>query len=431
MSDKFVFTKEDAAYLQEDTCDMGDYLTSVACGAVAGLIDIFFVGAPGNSKLGTWTDAKTDSVVMRFAKLTGWSPKPGNETNIGSAIGFLESKFKVNYDQRYAADIGGAFSMSTKNHHIKSLSHSPDPVGLFFSVLNQFTNTSSFVSDGKLITIQTDTFELYGSNLLSKLFCGIANWFGHIMSDVAGSSGSRGNAGRGTGVAIPFYELLQFCNFGKFQISEARQDLATLSVRAFQEGYDARFGVTMAIPVILCDLSIRLIWAIKRHFKLDLPLKECLPDSKHKDLRTMLLFGHGTLCLMDGIDAGIRSGGNGLLFFARLNLIAWVRFATLVLKEICIRTGIALPLQESIDAYKRLTVYMQHYYEELQKIDVERFQRETEEYNQWSRCLKQASNEEQLNVILLKAMDDLGISLPWTGDFDSFMRDKTAHLVFQ
>ena len=26
--------------------------------------------------------------------------------------------------------------MSTKNHHIKSLSHSPDIIGLFFSVLN-------------------------------------------------------------------------------------------------------------------------------------------------------------------------------------------------------------------------------------------------------------------------------------------------------
>lgn len=100
--------------------------------------------------------------------------------------------------------------MSTKNHHIKSLSHSPDIIGLFFSVLNQFTSTSSFVSGGKLVTIKTESFELQGNNLVSKVFCGIVNWFGHIMSDVAGSSGSRGNIGRGSGVAIPFLNSSNF-----------------------------------------------------------------------------------------------------------------------------------------------------------------------------------------------------------------------------
>ena len=41
------------------------------------------------------------------------------------------------------------------------------------------------------------------------------------------------------------------------------------------------------------------------------------------------------------------------------------------------------------------------------------------------------ANEEQLNIVLRKAMIDLDIQLPWTGDFDSFMRDNSAHLVFQ
>lgn len=66
----------------------------------------------------------------------------------------------------------------------------------------------------------------------------------------------------------------------------------------------------------------------------------------------MLLFGNGTLCVMDGIDAGIHSGGNYLAFFMKLNLIAWFRFVTLVLKEVCIRTGISNALQINIEAYR-------------------------------------------------------------------------------
>ena len=194
--------------LLEDICCTLDYLVSAACGAVAGLIDIFFVGAPGESALGAWSDAQVDGAVLKLSKLFGWKPGAGKENFIASAIGFLEKKFKVNYDQRHTADVGGLFDMSTRNHHIKSLAHAPDIIGLFFSVLNQFTNTASFVSQGTLITVQTDTFELVGVNPISKLFCGIANWFGHILSDIAGSSGSRGSSGRGAGIATPFYELL-------------------------------------------------------------------------------------------------------------------------------------------------------------------------------------------------------------------------------
>lgn len=426
-----LISARDGEVLRQDTCTSSDYLVSVACGALAGLIDIFFVGAPGESVLGEWTDQQVDNAVMKFAKWTGWSPRAGQETNVASAIGFLERKFPVNYDQRNSTDVGGAFSMGTKNHHIKSLAHCPDAIGLFFSILNQFTGTSSFVSGGQVVTIQTDTFELKGHNLISKLFCGTANWFGHIMSDIAGSSGSRGNTGRGTGVGIPFFELFQFCNVGSFQIGKARQDLATLSVRAFQEGYDARFGLAMAIPTLLCDLLIRLVWMLKRYFSLHMPLAECIPSQTHADLRVMLLFGHGTLCVMDGADAATRSGGNWLTFFLRMNLIAWTRFVTLVLKEICIRAGIALPLQRQLDSYRRVNEALHAYYLKLQEVDLAAFQTETEQYQLWSGCLERVYTQEELNILLRRTMIDLGIDLPWEGDFDAFMQNRDNHLVFE
>lgn len=427
-----VNNSENQALLQaDDKCDKYDYLVAVACGAIGGMIDIFLVGAPGDSKLGTWTDAQVDNAVKGFAKMSGWNPKEAQQGNVASAIGFLERKFKVNYDQRYNSDVGNLFNMNTKNHHMMSLSHSPDIVGLFFSVLNQFTSTSSFIANGQIITINTETFELQGNNFISKLFCGIANWFGHIMSDMAGSSGGRGNAGRGTGVVIPFYELFQFCKFGKFDVGKDKQDLATIATRAFQEGYDFRFGLALAIPVVITDLSIRLIWSLRRRFHYGKPIKECIPISKHADLRIMLLFGNGTLCVMDGIDAGIRSSGNYLAFFMRLNLVAWFRFVTLVLKEVCIRTGISNALQMNIEAYRRINEALLTYLRELEKVDTELFKKETEQYNNVVDIFATAKSIEELNVMLLDTFDRMGINKPWEGSFDEHMSNKNGTLVFK
>ena len=423
--------QEDGAVLKESACDKSDYLIYVACGAISGHVDIFFVGMPGESTLGTWTDLQVDTAVKKFASLSGWNPKPEKADSVASAIGWLEKNYRVNYDQRHTADVGNLFPMNTKNHHIKSLSHAPDIVGLFFSVLNQFTSTSAFISGGQLIMLQTETYELQGGNFPAKLFCGVANWFGHVMSDIAGSSGSRGNGGRGSGLAIPFFELFQMCTFGEFQVGKDRQDFATLAIRAFQEGYDARFGLAMAIPVLICDLSIRLLWMVKRRFYLKMPVNECIPTSRHSDLRVMLLFGNGTLCIMDGADAAIRSDGNWLLFFMRMNIIAWARFLTLVLKEICIRVGISATFEKQLDAYKQITASLRAYLLQLQQIDVEAFRRETEQFDRFAKYTDLIMDERQLNAALKASMIELGIRLPWDGDFDLFMRDKNKHLSFE
>ena len=411
-----------------DKCDKYDYMISVGCGAIAGMIDIFLVGAPGDSKLQTWTDAQVDKTVMGFAKACGWSPREGKEKSVASAIGFLEKKFPVNYDHRNTTDVGGIFDMGTKNHHMKSLAHSPDIIGLFFSILNQFTSTASFLSGGQLITIKTDTYELQGHNFVSKLFCGVANWFGHIMSDVAGSSGS---AGRGSGVVIPFFELFQMCDFGSFQVGEDRNTLATVATKVFQEGYDARFGLTMAIPVVICDLSIKLIWAIKHYYYHKRPLAECIPTKKHDDLRIMLILGDGTLCLIDGVDAAIRSGGNWVSFFLRLNIVAWYRLVSLVFREICIRLGISFPLQKQLDAYIRINEALTLYLAQLEQIDIKRFKEETAQYNKMVAMLEGAETEEELNIVLRNEYKALGFELPYNGDFDDFMKDNNSVLEFK
>ena len=353
-------------------CDKYDYLIAVGCGVAAGLMDIFLVGAPKESILGNWTDAQTDKMVMKFASITGW--KGGeNGKDVKSAIGFLENKYRVNYDQRYTGDVGNAFRMGTKNHHLKSLAHSPDIIGLFFSILDQFQGKASFIADGQLIRVDTSDsdFALRGNDLPSKLFCGFCNWIGHIMSDIAGSSGA---VDRGSGLAIPFYELFQLFDFGKIQIGQDRQSFAVLMTRVFQAGYDIRFGAAMAIPVVLSDLCIRAMWALKQHYYHKEDWQNCIPTNKHGDLRWMLIVGNTTLCVFDGVDAVIRSKGDPIKFVLRLNLIAWTKLVMRILKEILLRydfTYADLNLE-----FERINRALDEELARLSAIDYEAYQKE-------------------------------------------------------
>ena len=317
-------------------CDKYDYMIAGTCGVIAGLVDILFVGAPGESKLGDIADNQANKITEKFAGFLGWDKdkaiEKGSNTT-ASAIGFLEKKFKINYDHATTYATGGAVeNLSLKNHHLKGLGHSPDIIGLFFSVLNQFTNTSSFISNGKIITIETEEFELQGHNFIAKIFCGVANWFGHIMSDWTGSSGTVGQGGKGTGVPIPFYNLFQMLNIGEF--GQDKQSFAKITTRVFEEEYDFRHGMAMAIPVVINELLIRFMYTMKAHFYHQKDWKDSIPSENIPELRRMLLVGHGTLCIMDGADAAIRSGGKMVQFLLRTNLIAWVRFGHLGLKEL-------------------------------------------------------------------------------------------------
>ena len=326
-------------------CDKYDYMIAGTCGVIGGLIDILFVGIPGDSTLGNFTDKQANKITEKFAEFLGWNKEKAEnrESDLtSSAIGYLERIFKINYDQATTNGNHGTGGLvddlNTNNHHLKSLGHSPDIIGLFFSILNQFTNTSSFISNGKIITIDTETFELNGSNFIAKIFCGFVNWFGHIMSDWTGSSGAKG---RGSGVPIPFYNLFQMLDFGQFDyISDknkskvSKQTFAQITTIVFQKGYDFRYGMAMAIPVVINELLIRFMYTMKAHFYHEKDWKDSIPNANIPELRRMLLVGHGTLCIMDGADAAIRSGGDMVQFLLRTNLIAWVRFGHLSLKEL-------------------------------------------------------------------------------------------------
>lgn len=335
-------------------CDKYDYMIAAFCGGIAGLVDVFFVGDPLNSVLGKNVDKAADGFVKKAAQFfwkndqrtTGKSKKMPE--SLEQCISYLEQAFPVNYDARYAKDLdveeGVLKGMRPGNHHLLSLAHSPDPIGLIFSIIDQFMGYASFVDNGKIIhVIPKKTSNaipyLQGTNLISMLFCGFVNWIGHIISDFVGSSNTRsaGKTGRGAGIPIPFYELFLLCDFGNFD----GKTLAETMVEVFEEGYDARFGITMAIPVVMNELMIKVIWMIRQKFIRGKTWKESIPTQKHADLRIMLIVGDATLCVIDGTEAAIQgiSKGNIVSFICHLNLVGWTRLILLVLKELRIRLG--------------------------------------------------------------------------------------------
>lgn len=349
-------------------CDKYDYMIAAFCGLTAGIIDALFVGTPGQGKLGQLTDRGTDNLVQKIANMV-WSGDQRSNIDgrlrkapdtLEKSISYLEQAFPVNYDARYGKDLinsGNITSMTPKNHHLMSLAHSPDIVGLLFSIIDQFTGKASFINNGKLIRLvpvkdarNNKVMYMQGTNFESKIFCGICNWLGHLASDLCGSSSTRraGKVGRGAGLPMPFYNLFLLMDFGNFD----GKSFADIAIRVFEEGYDLRYGAAMAIPVLVEELSIKIIWVLKQRYYVKKEWKDCVPTSRHADLRMMLLVGNATLCLVDGIDAAIRtglSGGNPLTFVLHLNLVAWTRLIILVFRELRIRYGVLV--NQTIDKY--------------------------------------------------------------------------------
>lgn len=324
-------------------CDKWDYILAASSGAICGLIDIFLVNSPGDFKLGEMTDGFYDKAIVLFAKLCGWKSKTGNGDDVKSAIGFLEKMFKVPYDQTSVSkDARSVFNLSTRDHHYKSLGHNPNLVGLVFSIVDQFSNSSHFVSNGELFDLAglDGGFELRGNSVPAKLWAAVVNWFGHLISDVGGSSGCKG---RGMGLPAPFMNWVNDIIALKAKLnipsSEFEKNLNKIAMDIYKEGFDARFATAQVIPVLINELLTRLCFSVRRLFlyfkdtpesERSFPLmwKTCKPYS-NVTVKRMLTVAHGTFCLFDLSGAAVKGimTGNGVEFIMSLNISGCKRFA--------------------------------------------------------------------------------------------------------
>ena len=383
LDNKIKETAETVKSLTPD-CDKLDYILSASSGVLCGIMDVFLVGKPGESPLGDITDKWFANRTIDFAKLCGYK---GDNSSLSSAINFLEKKFKIPYDQSVG---GGIFkellNLTPDNHHFKSLGHNPTLLGLFFSILNQFANTSSFIADGELITLNNSdsNFELEGHNIPSKLFCGFVNWFGHLISDVSGSSTSKG---RGMGIPSPIWawtnDIIAIKRKLNIPASEFDKSANELALKLFKEGYDVRFQTAQAIPVFLNELVVRLFYSVRRLIgyyskvqkedrSFTLLWKSCEPFS-NATVKRMLTVAHGTFCLVDLGDATIRgfaTGGgyfNVAEFFMRVNIVGVGRFTISLYGEA--KRGLNKhSAQNELSFIKRERVVVTYYIEGLQQL---------------------------------------------------------------
>ena len=370
-------------------CDKLDYILAASSGALCGLIDIFLVGKPGESPIGDITDKWFADRTKDFSKLCGW--KDDGDGSLSSAIKHLEKKFKIPYDQ---SSSGGAakdiFNLTPSNHHFKSLAHNPSLFGLFFSILDQFDNTSHFVTGGQLVSLQDadGRFELRGDNTPSRLFCGFVNWLGHIISDRSGSHTSKG---RGMGVPSPLWtwtnDIIAIKSKLNIPVSQFDNDVNELALNIFEKGYDARFQTAQAIPVFINELVVRLVYSIRRLVKY---ISETDTDNRsfkslwsacepfsNPTVKRMLTVAHGTFCLIDLGDATIRGfvagGGNfsAAEFFMRLNIVGLGRFTISLYGEVR-REIDSRKAEEEIRFLQRERVVVEYYIEGL-KILADRY----------------------------------------------------------
>ena len=88
-------------------------------------------------------------------------------------------------------------------------------------------------------------------------------------------------------------------------------------------------------------------------------------------------------------------------------------------------------IETELNYYREWAKYFEQYAAQLMQIDLEQFEKEEEAFRAIASKLEVIQTEDELNQTLKQAFISRNLPLPWSGDFDTFMNDKTAHLVFQ
>lgn len=314
--------------------DKYDYAFAAAVGLIGGIVDAVLIGTASRDgasmgKLAQWNDKMFDKMVQIYAKHNGWNGPRGGSDPTKSAIGFLEGHFEVHYDQRFADDFpnlpyGELKGMNPSNHHLSSLSHSSSLLGLISGIMDLMQGKATFVDTQGLkiirIDIPTDK-QVKGTNSIIEA---AQRWFGHTMSDIAGASGSKG---RGAGLPTGFQTILQSFRVGKIPIKDGSEtEYGTIgdAVRKmYENGYDFRFQTATAIPVIICEVIVRLYWFFKQHFYYGKTIKESLPFGKDRELQRLLLITSLSFETVDVAHAVVKgcAEGNPIAFLNSLNYV--------------------------------------------------------------------------------------------------------------
>lgn len=188
-----------------------DYGIAAGSGLLTGLLSVFLEKSLSVEEAAKIGGKEADRIVVNAARVFGCNipsdkaifDKDGRcDTEVLSkAIKFLEDKFPIPQDMLTPGFGGGL------QHHLRDFSHHPTILGLFFSILGQFTGTGYGTdTDGSFVKLPFPKDALIGKNVPEKIAIGAFNWLFHLVSDI---DGSNQNAGKGTGIPGPVLSVLK------------------------------------------------------------------------------------------------------------------------------------------------------------------------------------------------------------------------------
>lgn len=339
--------------------DNMDYFVAVASGIICGLIDVLWVGdfdLAGGREI---ANDKAEEFVMNVSKKLGYE---GDD--IGKAVKHLEEKFGLAADSN-TPDFGGGLQ-----HHLRDFAHHPTIIGLFFSLLTQFTSMSygTDTSGGFIIVpVREKGVKYIGKTVPEKIFNGTVIWAFHLISDLVGSRSTVGLTG-GTGIPGPILSMLKEMSalpvFKNICVSDeslsnflsklfngtllAKHDANGKVIKETIIKFDFRGEMGLlhevgkqAVPVVINDCIVRSFFFIRR---LALEIKENEVASikgfskidfdkvkpwSNATLSRMLTVASGVFCTMDFADAILTKK-----YFVSINYVGIGRFTVAVGTEI-------------------------------------------------------------------------------------------------
>lgn len=181
-----------------DKAEREDYIVAAAIGTFSGVLNIFWQKRFDLFEAHTWGRKKIENFVFNVAKDSGFKP---DGKDLKDAIRFLEDMFPLASD-KLTPEFGGGLQ-----HHLRDFTHHPSPVGLLMSILAQFTGKGYGTdTSGAFVILDLPADALIGKTFPEKVFYGVIIWAGHLVSDMAGSSGALGE---GAGIPGPILSFLK------------------------------------------------------------------------------------------------------------------------------------------------------------------------------------------------------------------------------
>lgn len=324
--------------------DKLDNAVAAACGLLCGLIDSFFVGEFSFDEGMTITNEKMEQHIIKLAKKHGpeemEKAQIKGESPLLAAIRILEKKFKMPSDS-LEFQFGG-----TRQHHLRDFAHHHSPIGLFFSILTQFTGLAYGTDTNGVFKSVPVPEEMIGKDLKRKWAIAVTDWALHLASDMHGSSTTPG---AGTGIPGPVVSLLKAISAlpiwgtkphlpgdkptpNSLSLFTAKLYNGTLLGQRDENGKLVPVKIDLrgekaigqqlgkqAIPVIINDVLVRVFYFIRRLYIeikdkgvhswddiVKLNWKKIIP-ANNRTINHMLLVASGTFVAVDLGDAAIRS----------------------------------------------------------------------------------------------------------------------------